>query len=72
MSLLISQTPIYISLLVRHLKIKRVLRPSMSLHRVILLEFWNGDCVSVNVVQDALRPGGVTIYARRLTGAGYE
>jgi hypothetical protein len=28
-------------------------------------EFWREDCISVNVVYDALRPG-------RLTGAGFE
>jgi hypothetical protein len=32
-------------------------------------EFWIGDRVSVNVVQDALRPGGVTICAGRLRGS---
>jgi hypothetical protein len=35
-------------------------------------EFWSADCVSTNVVLDALRPGGVTICAKRLAGAGCE
>jgi hypothetical protein len=35
-------------------------------------EFWSGDSVSVNVVQDALRPGGVTIFEGRLAEAGCE
>jgi hypothetical protein len=35
-------------------------------------EFWSGDRVLVNVVWDAVRPGGVTICAGRLAGAGCE
>jgi hypothetical protein len=37
-----------------------------------LNEFWSGDRVSVNVVWDGLRPGGVTICAGRLAGVGCE
>jgi hypothetical protein len=35
-------------------------------------EFWRGDRVSVNVSEDALRAGGVTICAGRLAGAECE